>query len=153
MKLRHAALALTATATLLSGCGSAQYGGAPTNSPGPAAVGASTALSPNSTSRPRPMATKAEVLYLVRGTATSADLTMKTPTGTSQQSDIAVPLETKSGKTGLEYQFDYGEFVYISAQNKDKSGTISCVIQVDGIAVSTNQSSGAYAIATCDGST
>jgi hypothetical protein len=93
-----------------------------------------------------------EVLYEVEGTAKGANLTLEAVTGTVQQNDKAVPLVGKStGKRGLTFTMPRGHFVYISAQNKGSSGTITCRITVDGVAISTNTSSGGYAIASCTG--
>lgn len=94
-----------------------------------------------------------KVLYEVYGTAKSADLTMQTPNGTSQQNGLAVPLTDKNGSVGLAYQMKTGEFVYVAAQNNGEYGEISCRITVEGKVIATNTSSGAYAIAQCDGTT
>jgi hypothetical protein len=92
------------------------------------------------------------VLYEVEGTATSVDITFETPSGTSQGSNKKVPLANRdSGKRGISVTMDRGDFVYISAQNQGKTGTVTCKISVDGVLVSKVTSSGAYAIASCDG--
>ena len=44
-----------------------------------------------------------------------------------------------------------GDFVSISIQNGTDSGTVSCTIEVNATVVATNSSSGAYAIASCNG--
>jgi hypothetical protein len=95
------------------------------------------------------------ITYKVTGTARSADITMETPSGTSQQSGIDVPLVRKSAsnRSGISLTFSPGDFVYISAQNAGTSGTIECSIEADdGTEIARVQSSGDYAIATCDGS-
>lgn len=92
------------------------------------------------------------VLYEVEGTATGASLTIATPSGTRQVSDAAVPVTREaSGERGLEMTVAPGEFLYISAQNNHDTGTITCRITVDGVVISENSSSGAYAIASCSG--
>lgn len=91
------------------------------------------------------------VLYEVEGTTDYADVTMETPTGTSQISPD-VPMTRKSdGQRGLEMEFSSGDFVYLAAQNKRGHGTVTCRITVDGEVISENSGSGGYAIATCDG--
>lgn len=96
--------------------------------------------------------TDREVLYEVEGTATSVDITMETPSGTSQGSNKKVPLASKdSGKRGISLTMERGDFVYISAQNQGSSGTVTCKISVDGVVISKVTSSGAYTIASCDG--
>ena len=92
-----------------------------------------------------------EVLYEVEGTARSVSLTLEAPSGTQQGSNKAVPLKTDSGN-GIRMEFERGAFVYISAQNEGESGTVTCRITVDGEVISENTSSGAYTIASCDGS-
>jgi hypothetical protein len=89
------------------------------------------------------------VTYEVVGGATKAGITYSTPSGTAQAT-VDVPLKTKAGDP-VTFEAEPGEFVYISAQNKGKSGNIICRISVDGVVISTNTSSGAYAIASCDG--
>ncbi|MDQ0675134.1 hypothetical protein QFZ36_002695 [Pseudarthrobacter siccitolerans] len=93
-----------------------------------------------------------EVLYEVEGTATGANLTMEAPTGTVQGSGKAVPLANgTTGKRGITYTMPRGHFLYLSAQNTNSKGTITCRITVDGTVVSTNTSSGGYSIASCEG--
>jgi len=95
------------------------------------------------------------VTYKVGGTASYADITYSNASGdTAQQSDVDVPLRRKSdGGEGIQmHGVPEGTFLYISAQNGQSSGTITCTIEVDGIPVKTNQSSGGYTIATCSGS-
>ena len=90
------------------------------------------------------------VVYELGGTAKGADITITTADGgTSQQQGVAVPLTT-AGTNGYTLTVQSGAFLYISAQNVG-SGTITCTIVEDGVEVSSNTSSGAYAIATCDG--
>lgn len=92
------------------------------------------------------------VLYEVEGSTDYADVTMETPTGSSQISPD-VPMTRKSdGRRGLSMEFAPGAFVYLSAQNNRGYGTVTCRITVDGVVVSENSASGGYAIATCEGS-
>jgi hypothetical protein len=142
MSGRRHVFTLLATVAL-AGCGS------------PSVVGAS--ASPNPTPQMH------EVVYLLEGKAgfktefgrppMSADITVQTPTGTSQQQGVDVPLENKEGTPGLHFtDFAPGAFVYISAQNASKyGGSLTCAIEVDGVRISENSASGAYAIATCQG--
>lgn len=112
----------------------------------------STGSSTGSTAVAPALSSTVQVLYEVEGTATGANLTLESGTGTVQLNDKAVPLGNKtSGKRGITYPMTRGHFVYLSAQNKGSSGTITCRITVDGVVVSTNTSSGGYAIASCSG--
>ncbi|WP_426566425.1 hypothetical protein ACPPVT_07715 [Angustibacter sp. McL0619] len=95
--------------------------------------------------------TTVPVLYEVEGTATSTDITFQTPTGTSQGSGLAVPLVSQAGPHGLQFTFQIGAFVYLSAQNGGDTGDITCRITADGQVISENTATGEYAIATCKG--
>lgn len=108
---------------------------------------------PSAEDRAAVAALRAEVLYEVEGTAKSANITMESGTGTSQQS-ISVPLTSKeTGLPGLRGELPLGAVVYISAQNQDSLGYITCRITVDGVVISENTSNSDYGIATCDGTT
>jgi hypothetical protein len=49
------------------------------------------------------------------------------------------------------YSFHTGDFVYLSVQNQQPAGSVTCRITVDGVVVSENTSTGGYTIATCQG--
>lgn len=99
-----------------------------------------------------PISTTHIVTYLLSGSATSADITYNTPSGTEQQQGVDVPLTKETDHTpGIEQHFGSGGFLYISAQNNG-DGTITCEIKVDGLTVAQNTASGEFAIATCEGS-
>ena len=100
----------------------------------------------------RPAPAQREVTYEVEGTIQVVDITVETPTGSSQQSDLAVPLTNNEGEVGLTMMFEAGDFVYISAQNPLDSGDVTCRITVDGEVISENTATGGYSIATCKGS-
>ncbi len=92
------------------------------------------------------------VRYEVGGTASQADITIQTPTGSSQQSGVDVPLKSKAGTDYLQFTFQSGDFVYLSAQNTSGVGTVTCTISDEsGRVISHNEASGGYAIATCKG--
>jgi hypothetical protein len=99
---------------------------------------------------PAPVAVPLVVHYEVEGDgASSASLTLQTPTGTSQQT-ADLPVKNKSGGEGLIFSgFSRGDFLYVSAQNQDEYGSVTCRIKVGDTVVSENTSSGAYQIATC----
>lgn len=91
-----------------------------------------------------------EVVYEVEGTAEAIDITYETPSGTAQQSGLKVPLSRNGGsERGISLTMSRGDFVYISAQNKGPSGTVTCKISVDGVVISKVTSTGAYTIAQC----
>jgi hypothetical protein len=92
--------------------------------------------------------TVATVVYEVEGDGAYFDLTAETPTGTTQATPD-LPLRLKTGEP-MTYEFQRGDFVYLSAQSKD-GRTITCRITVDGTVVSENTSTGQFGIATCKG--
>lgn len=126
---------LTATVSLavvLAGCG-----GSPEAAP----------ESPVSLKRPT-------VAFFAEGEGTkSADLTMRTETGGIVQNSIALPLaDAASGVEGVTSdQFKHGDQLYLSLQNAEAFGSVTCRIEVDGKVVDKVTSSGGYKIATCVG--
>ncbi len=56
------------------------------------------------------------------------------------------------GGGGHYFNGKEGQFVYLSAQNNDTSGTIKVFITIDGEAFKSASSTGAYVIATASGS-
>ena len=92
------------------------------------------------------------VLYEVEGSTDYADVTMETPTGTSQISPDVPMVRESDGRRGLEMEFMSGAYLYLSAQNNRAHGTVTCRITVDGEVISENSATGGYAIATCKGS-
>ena len=69
-------------------------------------------------------------------------------------------IETSSGGTsqgytgnGVFYEgwFRDGEFVYVSLQNQNRDGSVTCTIKGDGAVRKQTTSDGAYVIATCSG--
>jgi len=105
---------------------------------------------PRPTSRPRatsqPATTSFSVTYEVSGSASKVDLTYNNAqNGTEQLGDKSIPWSKK-------YTMEFGDFMYISAQNQGETGSVTCKIKVDGVVVKQSTSSGAYVIATCSGS-
>lgn len=101
-----------------------------------------------------PAATSHTVLYEAEGAGArglrSATYTLQTPSG-SAQGEINLPMMTRDGDTGLTYTFRSGDFVYLSVQNSDAAGSVTCRITVDGVVISENTSTGGYVIASCKG--
>lgn len=71
--------------------------------------------------------------------------TMQTDSGGSSRGNSALPV------TRTLTDFHTGDFVYLSVQNQDAAGSVTCRITVDGAVVSGNNSTGGYTIATCEG--
>lgn len=88
-----------------------------------------------------------QVTYEVEGSADTVDVTIETPSGTSQESGQALPW-TSSAYDGTEFQLG---FLYVSAQNQGDTGTVTCRITVGDEVVAENTSTGEYSIAQCQG--
>lgn len=90
------------------------------------------------------------VRYEVDGENTDqAAVTYRTPDGT-QQATVALPMMNDAGEEGVRFIYTAGQFLYISAQNQNGYGSVTCQIYIDDTLVSENTSSGAYAIASCE---
>jgi hypothetical protein len=84
------------------------------------------------------------VEYRLAGSATSAGITIQNETGGTEQSIVRVPYLKK-------LTMKAGDFAYISAQNQNDTGSISCEIWVNGKLLQESHSDGAYTIASCSG--
>lgn len=93
------------------------------------------------------------VTYRIGGTAQGVDITMENAMGNTEQAQgKAVPLHNSTtGTEGVSFEARPGQYLYISAQNTGATGTVTCVIDVDGVVIETATSSGAYVIASCSG--
>jgi len=100
-----------------------------------------------STTRKTYTSTTYSIEYRVTGTAKYADVCYENEDeGTSMQDDVKV------GVWKYKFKAKRGQFLYISAQNCGKSGSITVSIYVDGSLYKKSTSSGAYVIATASGS-
>lgn len=87
-----------------------------------------------------------DVVYKVVGSAGEVSVTYENEDGgVSQISSVPTPWEYK-------FEGEEGQFVYISAQNQNASGTVTVIIERDGKSWKSSSSSGAYVIATASGS-
>lgn len=86
-----------------------------------------------------------DVKYEVTGSAQSVDITYQNEDGgTSQVSDVTLPWS-------ITFTGDTLDFVYISAQNQGETGTVTVTIYRDAEQFKSSTSSGAYVIASADG--
>lgn len=87
------------------------------------------------------------VVYEISGVGTNrASITYSDAAGGTRQSTVQLP-------HGIHISgVSAGDFLYISAQNDNASGTVTVEILVDGRSFRRSQSSGAYVIATASGS-
>lgn len=75
----------------------------------------------------------------------SCDMTYENNQGGTEQHSM-------SGSWHLDMDMNHGQFMYISAQNNNASGSVTVSILCDGSVFKTSNSSGAYVIATASGS-
>jgi hypothetical protein len=78
------------------------------------------------------------------GSGRTGMVTAQAPDGGTTQQTGLLPI------TGT-FTFSSGDFVYLSVQNGQGLGSVTCRITVDGVVVSENTSDGGYTIATCQG--
>jgi hypothetical protein len=99
------------------------------------------------------------VIYEANGEgSTSGSITLEAPAGT-QQNEVDLPLKSQAGDTGLSFPMQTGAFVYLSVQNQNDSGSVTCRITIKSVTgslevsrvISENISTGGYVIATCQG--
>jgi hypothetical protein len=105
------------------------------------ACAAATPTAAPPTNTPEPI--NRQVIYRVTGDGTwSASVTYKKPDGATEQADIELPWETQlMASSG---------FLYVSAQNANEFGSITCEIVTGSQTLSEATSEGAYKIATCE---
>lgn len=77
------------------------------------------------------------------GSGRTAMYTEQTDTGGTKQGTAALPASQTL------YGFHHGDFVYLSLQNQQPTGAVTCRITIDGTVVSEVTSDGGYTIATC----
>lgn len=80
------------------------------------------------------------VIYEIRGSAESADLTLKNEQGGTEQFSVKLPYH-------YELVGTTGAFLYISAQNEGEFGTVEVAIKANGKTLKQSISGGAYKIA------
>jgi hypothetical protein len=98
------------------------------------------------TKTPKPTTNIVKIEYVLEGTADTVSVTMQNQSGnTEQHSSVSLP------KT-YTLNVEPGSFIYISAQNNDRSGSVTCTIKANGVAIETATSYGAFVISTCSGS-
>lgn len=110
---------------------------------------------PTTSSQP-PASTTHTVVYQADGAGArgirTANYTLQTDNGGTSQGSANLPMKNTAGGTGLTFtNFHSGDFVYLSVQNQDAAGSVTCRIVVDGVVISENTSTGGYVIATCKG--
>ena len=93
-------------------------------------------------------------MFFAEGDGTkSAAVTMRTESGGTIQKDVALPMgNVETGVPGVPSEgFKRGAFLYMSLQNSEAAGSVTCRIEVDGKKIDEATSSGAYKVVTCQG--
>lgn len=94
------------------------------------------------------------VVFFAEGEGTtSAAVTMRTETGGTIQKDVALPMgNVETGEPGVPSdRFKRGGHLYMSLQNSEAAGSVTCRIEVDGKVIDEATSSGAYKVVSCTG--
>lgn len=78
------------------------------------------------------------------GSGRTGMVTIQSPGGGTSQTTGVLPFTST-------LTFGTGDFVYLSVQNQQGAGSVTCRITVDGTVVSENTSSGGFTIASCQG--
>lgn len=89
-----------------------------------------------------------EITYQVEE-GSRASVTYRNAQDNTEQKDVMI---FPNRPWQASYTMEYGDFAYISAQNGDDWGGVTCKILVDGVLWQQASSDGAYTIATCSGS-
>lgn len=86
------------------------------------------------------------------GTTTGA-VTLATETGGTIQKDVRLPMvDEGTGKPGVPSdRFKTGAHLYISVQNKEAAGKVTCRIEAGGKVIDQASSEGPYKVVTCRG--
>ncbi|EMQ98327.1 hypothetical protein [Paeniglutamicibacter gangotriensis] len=77
-------------------------------------------------------------------------ITLSTPTGIVQN-DYSQKMVNGAGDPVVFYSYSAGSPVSLSVQNGSSYGKVTCIITVDGVIVSRNESSSDYGVASCSG--
>lgn len=148
------AAAVSVALFVAAGCGGSSSARSATTTTGEQAPSTtSTTEDPAASADRRHRLAFAHVKYEVEGSTAWAFVTARNADGsTGQLQHAKVPLRlAETGPTGIEFDVPHHQFVYVSAQNEDQQGTITCRITVDGVVLQQATSKGGYTIATCSG--
>jgi hypothetical protein len=90
------------------------------------------------------LSTEREVTYIVDGSASSASLTYRNESGGTEQRTVSLPWR-------LEMRVAPGQFLYVSAQKKQKYGTVKTTIYLEEKMLQEAESDTEYGIASASG--
>lgn len=90
------------------------------------------------------LAAHPKVTYSVTGSTRSASLTYTNGSNGTEQRTVDLPWSAS-------FEGTPGQHIYLSAQNQEDTGSVRVTISVNGREVKRSDSSGAYAIATANG--
>jgi hypothetical protein len=99
-------------------------------------------------------ATAPHVVFYAEGDGTAAAaMTLQTESGGTIQKDVALPLtDASKGTAGLSSDlFKHGDHLYISLQNKQDAGSVTCRIKVGDTVIDEATSSGGHVVVSCVG--
>lgn len=101
----------------------------------------------------KPQAAPHVVFYAEGQGTTTGAITLSTESGGTLQKDVKLPaVDETTGTAGIATDaFKSGGHLYISLQNKEATGKVTCRIVVDGKTIDEASSEGPYKIAACRG--
>ena len=84
------------------------------------------------------------------GTAAATTVSFQSPTGTVRETGDAIPLTTPSDSSlGRHFTMYGGASVRLSVKNEAETGSVTCVIEVDGVDKARQASNDPFGTATC----
>lgn len=83
----------------------------------------------------------------------SASVTLRTESGGTIQKDVSLPMGNKdTGEPGVPSDgFKPGDFLYLSVQNAEDTGSVTCRITAGDKVIDEATSTGSRVVATCQG--
>lgn len=99
-----------------------------------------------------PSTTLHEVTYRTEGTAATTTVVFQSPTGTKRETGDVIPLTTAADNSiGRHFTMSTGS-LSLSITNEAGTGSVTCVIEVDGVELDRRTSTEAFGTASCHAS-
>lgn len=114
---------------------------------------AATGCSGDKAAPPSPAKPPHVVFYAEGDGTTTGAVTLRSESGGVLQKDVKLPMaDEMTGALGTSSdQFKRGAHLYMSLQNKEAAGKVTCRIEVDGKVIDQAISEGPYKVAACTG--
>ena len=97
-------------------------------------------------------ATRHVVTYRTDGTAATTTVVFRSPTGTKRETGVVIPLTTLSdGSMGRHFTMYAPTPVALSVTNETATGSVTCIIEIDGVETSRKTSNEPFGTSSCQG--